>query len=242
MTLFPLQVMMDPLLPTLLPPLFLSLLITGGHGHVLVMSERPSLSMPLISGMLLPCPISWTALKSNPSLVLGRMMRNTDSLSVAMIPFAELTRLLEVLPTTNTSVSRLDGTPRTITMMPGVMTMIENTTSTPKTPISQTALSGNKILRTLTCLLSVMTSIAGFALQSSQANGQLQAITTVRRLALGPLDPSVALCLQTPMLTVLCLELDLVPGLLPNRRILGATISQSYLPDQCSLLLNPNLP
>lgn len=143
--------------------------------------------------MLLPYPILWTALKSNPSLVLGRMMMITDSLSVAMIPFAELMKWLEVLPTTNTSVSRLDGTPRTITMMPGVMTMIENTTSSPKTPISQTAFSGKQILRTLTCLLSVMTSIAGFALQSSQANGQLQAITTVLRLVLGPLMPSVAL-------------------------------------------------
>jgi len=143
--------------------------------------------------MLLPCPISWTALKRNPKLVLGRMMKNTDSLSVAMIPFADYMRWLEMLKTTNTSVSRLDGTPRTITMMPGVMTMIENTTSTPKTPVSQTALSGKQIFRTLTCLLSVMTSIAGFALQSTQANGLLQATTTVRRLALGPLIPSVAL-------------------------------------------------
>ena len=120
-------------------------------------------------------------------------MKNTDSLSVAMIPFADYMRWLEMLKTTNTSVLRLDGTPRTITMMPGVMTMIENTTSTPKTPVSQTALSGKQIFRTLTCLLSVMTSIAGFALQSSQESGQIQAITTVRRLALGPLDPSVAL-------------------------------------------------
>ena len=143
--------------------------------------------------MLLPCPISWTALKRNPKLVLGRMMLNTDSLSVAMIPFADYMRWLEMLKTTNTSVSRLDGTPRTITMMPGVMTMIENTTSTPKTPISQTALSGKQIFLTLTCLLSVMTSIAGFALQSTQANGQILATTTVRRLALGPLIPSVAL-------------------------------------------------
>ena len=144
--------------------------------------------------MLLPCPISWTALKRNPKLVLGRMMKNTDSLSVAMIPFADYMRWLEMLKTTNTSVSRLDGIKvRPITMMPGVMTMIENTTSTPKTPISQTALSGKQIFLTLTCLLSVMTSIAGFALQSTQANGLLQATTTVRRLALGPLIPSVAL-------------------------------------------------
>ena len=183
--------LLPPVLPPLLPPLFLSpILVTGNQ---LVMSARPSLSMSLSSGMLPPCQISWTALKRCPSLALGRMIRITDSLSVAMIPYAELIWLLDLLPSTNTSVSRLDGTPRTITMMPGVMTMIEPTTSTRKTPRTQTALSGNKICRTLTCLLSAMTSIAGFALQSGQANGQLQAITTVRRLALGPLDLSVAL-------------------------------------------------